>query len=230
MRRRQLPLLAARACEESDPQSRLWKCGPRCLTDAELLALVLRTGRPGATALDVAQEVLGKDGLAALPLLQGNRLLGWAGVGPAKAASVVAASELSCRIARARLRRRLLDKQDLVASYLSQRYQGTDQEIVGALYLDSGYRLIAEEELFRGTVYRVTVELRRFFSRALHHHAPNFVVFHTHPSGDPAPSAEDLDLTQKLVKAGEFLGILLRDHIIVGQGGRFVSLQRRSPW
>ncbi len=147
------------------------------------------------------------------------------------AATIMAAFEIARRVAFERMPRRdLLDRPDAVASYLGLRYGQLDQETMGALFLDVRNRLIAESEVYRGTLSRAAVEPRAIFKEALLQSASGFVRFHTHPSGDPSPSAEDLTFTRRMAEAGEMIGVKLLDHIILGGFGRWVSLGRRGAW
>ena len=116
-----------------------------------------------------------------------------------------------------------------VATYLGLRYGISDQEVMGALYLDSRNRLVGEMELFRGALNRTTVEPRPILRQGLLRASAAFILFHTHPSGDPSPSAEDLAFTRRIASAGETVGIRLVDHVIVGRG-RWVSLRERGAW
>jgi DNA repair protein RadC len=117
-----------------------------------------------------------------------------------------------------------------VARYLTLRFGVPDQEIMGAIFLDARNRLIGESEFFRGTLQRAAVEPRALLKEALLRGASAFAVFHTHPSGDPSPSVEDLTFTRRLAEAAEAVGIRLADHLILGQGGRWVSLRERGGW
>ncbi len=101
---------------------------------------------------------------------------------------------------------------------------------MGALYLDTRNRLLAERELYRGTVNRAAVEPRAILKEGLLHGACGMVVFHTHPSGDPSPSPEDLAFTRRLSEGGELVGVRLVDHLILGGVGRWVSLRERGAW
>ncbi len=118
----------------------------------------------------------------------------------------------------------LLNLPGPMAEYLFLRYQG-DQEVMGALYLDDRRRLIAEREIFRGTLRRTAASPREILKHALNCGAASFVVFHNHPSGDPTPSVTDQSFTRDLYAAGEALGVPLRDHLILGSGGRWESLK-----
>lgn len=113
-----------------------------------------------------------------------------------------------------------------VASYLRLRYCRGGQEVMGALFLDARNRLLAEAEIFSGTLSRAAVEPRAIFKQALLRDAAGVVLFHTHPSGDPTPSAEDISFTRRMCRAGEVLGVRMVDHLIVGNGGRWISLER----
>ena len=115
-----------------------------------------------------------------------------------------------------------------MASYVAMRYGARDQEVMGALFLDVRHRLIGDQELFRGTLSRASVEPRKVLTEALRLGASAVVLFHTHPSGDPSPSLEDLAFTRRMADAGEVLGVKLLDHLVVGVTGRWVSLKERG--
>lgn len=216
---------------EDRPREKLLRSGAAALSDAELIAVLLRTGRPGLSAIEMGQELLSERGGLVGLLRDGGVTLRRRGIGEAKAATLLAAVELGRRLARARMPRRdLLDRPDAVASYLSLRYVQPDQEVMGALYLDVRNRLIAESDIYRGTLSRAAVEPRVILKEGLLRSASGIVLFHTHPSGDPSPSAEDLAFTRRLSEAGELVGIKLLDHLILGSAGRWVSLGRRAAW
>ena len=200
------------------------------LSDAELLARLI--GRPdGATALARADAVL-RDcgGLAGLPTIT-TALLARQGIVGDDAVRLQVAIELGRRLARARIpQRHLLDRPDRVAAYLLLRYGRQSQEVMGAVFLDVRGQLIADVDLFRGTLHRTTVEPRLILKEALIRDATAMVLFHTHPSGDPAPSADDLTFTRRVADAGEVVGVRLVDHLILGNAGCWVSLRRRGTW
>lgn len=169
-------------------------------------------------------------GLSGLASVSGN-LQRQPGIGPAKAATILAAVELARRLARGEVAdRRLLDAPASVVGYLRLRYDRAEQEVMGGLFLDVRQRLIAERELFRGTLTRTAVEPRIVLKEALWCRASAVVLFHTHPSGDPTPSAEDLSFTRQVSAAGKILGIELVDHLILGDSSRWVSLRCRGGW
>ncbi len=170
------------AQREDHPRERLFRHGAQALSSAELVEILLRNGCPGSTARKLARELIVEYGsLIGLAGLD-RAFLHRRGIGKAKAATIMAAFEIGRRIARERMPRRdLLDRPDAVASYLSLRYAQGDQETMGALYLDVRNRLIAESEVYRGTLSRAAVEPRAIFKEALLQSASGFVLFHTHP-------------------------------------------------
>ena len=210
------------------PRARLLLHGSRTLSDTELLSVLLGAGSRSSSAMSAARELLRvSDGLGGLTGLSPEAFLG-PGIGPATVAIVLAALEVGRRLARGEIpEREPLRAPAQVATYLRLRYGVSDQEVMGALYLDSRHRLIGEKELFRGTLSRASVEPRPILRHGLLQAAAGFVLFHTHPSGDPSPSAEDLAFTRRIASAGETVGVRLIDHLIVGRGS-WVSLRERG--
>ncbi len=216
--------------DEDQPRERMLHSGGAALSDAELLSCLLQGGAQ-LDALEAAQKLIcDLEGLGGL-LRARERDLILPGVGPARRAALLAAVELARRLARSRMPRRdLLDRPDAVASYLSLRYAQADQEVMGALYLDVRNRLIAEGDIYRGTLSRAAVEPRTIMKQGLLCSASGFILWHNHPSGDPSPSTEDLVFTRRMAEAGQLLGMELLDHMILGSAGRWVSLGRRGAW
>ncbi len=213
------------------PRERLLANGSAALADSELVAILLRTGGAGRSAVALARELLREMG--GLPGLVGigADAVRRPGLGDAKAAAVLAAVEIARRLARAEIPDRLpLSRPEAVARYLAMRYGNRGQEVFGVLFLDSRSRLLAELEIFRGTLQRASVEPRQIFKEALLRNAASLIVFHNHPSGDPSPSAEDLAFTRRLVASGEVVGVRLLDHLILGGSGAWVSLRSRPDW
>ena len=213
------------------PRERLLQHGGSSLSDSELLAVLLRTGRVGVSALQMAMDVLRENGGLAGLLTSTPHSLRRSGLGAAKAAALLAAVEVGRRLAR----EQLLDHEPLtrpvdVARYLAIRYQTCDQEVMGALFLDARNRLLGEREMFRGTISRISVEPREILRECLQRGAAAIYLFHTHPSGDPSPSAEDLLFTRRMAEAAEIVGLRLADHVVVGHRGRWVSLKEKSAW
>lgn len=216
---------------EERPRERLADGGGGALSDAELIAVLLRTGRPGRSAVEMGQDLLdesgGLVGLAQSSMASLDRP--W--LRQAKAATLLAALELGRRLARCQLPERdVLDNPPAVADYLWLRYGKVDQEVMGVLFLDARNRLRAEREMYRGTQDRIRVEPRAILREALIQRAHAVLLFHTHPSGDPTPSTEDLAFTERMREASRIVGVRLADHMIVGHGGDWVSLKRREKW
>lgn len=216
--------------EGERPRERLLGQGGASLSDSELLAVLLRTGRAGASALQIAMEVLRENGGLAGLLTATPHSLRRAGLGPAKAAALLAAVEVGRRLAREELDREPLSRPVDVARYLALRYHTCDQEVMGALFLDVRSRLLGEREMFRGTMSRIAVEPREILRECLQRGAAAVYLFHTHPSGDPSPSAEDLLFTRRMAEAAEIVGVRLVDHVVLGDRGRWVSLREKSAW
>lgn len=219
---------------EQRPRERLLAHGAGVLSDCELIAILLRTGHRGCSVLDLAYDLLHDDGVGGLPALallveQDLPSLRRKGLGDAKAATVLAAVELARRLARARLpERRMLGDVVGVARYLNLRYARRDQEVMGAIYVDVRGRVINEREHFVGSLDRASVEPRVVLKEALRLGATSVAVFHNHPSGDPEPSRDDTAFTRRLARAGAVIGIELVDHLILGGGGRWVSMRERG--
>ena len=213
------------------PRERLLDLGARALTDTELVAVLLRTGTRGKSALAMAREILVQaGGLSGLVGIQPRDLVR-DGLRDAKAATVLAALELARRFAEDRMEERpLLARPAAVASYLTLRYRDQDQEVMGAIFLDGRNGRIHDKEIFRGTLSRAAVSPREILKEAMARGAAGVLLFHTHPSGDPAPSAEDLAFTRRMAEAGELVGVRLVDHMILGGTGRWVSLRERGAW
>jgi DNA repair protein RadC len=217
--------------EDERPRERLLAVGGAALSDAELVALLLRTGHPGCSALQMAGTLLrehgGLAGLVGVPVTGLRRF----GLGDAKAAALLAAVELARRLARQQLpARQPLARPAEVARYLVLRYQQRDQEVMGALFLDVRHGLIGDREIFRGTLHRAAVEPREILKECLARGAAGFALFHTHPSGDPTPSAEDVMFTRRMAEAAAVVGVELVDHLVLGATGRWVSLRERGAW
>ena len=213
------------------PHQRLLRQGAAALSDRELLAVLLGSGLRGEASLEVAARVLRcHGGLGGLGTSSAE-VLGRLALGPTVSAILLAAVELASRLARAGLpARRPLSHPQAVASYLGLKYRAPGQEIMGALFLDTRQRLIGEKEIYRGTLNRAAVEPRAVLKEGLLRDAAGFLLFHTHPSGDPSPSAEDLAFTRRIAQSGDLIGLRLVDHLILGSGKDWISLRQRGGW
>jgi len=203
--------------------------GAASLSDAELLAILLRTGRKGESVLELARRWLAEaGGLAGLAALDLAELMRRKGVGSSKATIVAAALELARRLAREQATARpLLDRPELAAEMLARRHADERVEVFGCLSLDARHRLLREHVLHRGGRTHADVEPAEVFRAAIADNANAVIVWHTHPSGEPSPSDDDLALTRQLVAAGRTLNIKVLDHLVIAREG-FVSLRQRG--
>lgn len=211
------------------PRERLRELGARALADGELLALVVGCGRPGESALQLGHRILGEaGGLSRLARRSPEEWLSVPGVGQARAARLAAVFEIARRVrAPAPRRGRPIRNPREVADYLVARWAEERSEAFGLLLLDARNRLVREHMVSRGGWSASVVRPREVFRQALLSGAPALILFHNHPSGDPAPSREDVQITKVLVEAGELLGIRVLDHLIVGAEG-YASLRERG--
>ncbi|MGE5126490.1 MAG: RadC family protein [Betaproteobacteria bacterium] len=213
---------------EEWPRERMARLGPASLSSRELLASVLGTGARGASALEVAEGLLGAGGLHGLAGRSLAELEHVRGLGRAKAARVLAALELGARLAsEAGSSAAALQSPQEVARYLLPRYSARPVETFGLLALDARHRLRREAVISVGCLTASLVHPREVFQEAVVSRAAALVLFHNHPSGDPEPSAEDLALTRRLAAAGSLMGIEVLDHLVLG-AGRYVSLKDRG--
>jgi DNA repair protein RadC len=216
---------AFRICDlpsDERPRERLLRLGPGALTNEELLALLLRTGIPGESALDRARSLLAtRGGLIGLAGATAPELSSERGIGPTRASAIVAALEIARRLPAETLScRDLMNEPRLVKEFLRQAQADDSQERTGALFLNARNRLLKNDtEIYRGTLDRAVVEPREILRRALIGKAAGVILYHNHPSGDPTPSREDREFTRRLVAACESVGVRLLDHIVVGREG-----------
>ena len=214
---------------DAQPREKLLARGPGALADAELLALLLRTGTAGRGVLQMAQEVLDAfGGLAGLLHADADDLKRVKGLGgSAKRAELVAVLELARRALAEQLRTRpVFESPTAVKDYVQLHLAQRPHEVFAVLFLDSQHRLIALEELFRGTLGQTSVYPREVALRALHHHAAAVVLAHNHPSGSVQPSPADEVLTQTLKTALALLDVRVLDHVIVGPGQALSMAER----
>lgn len=202
------------------PREKLLERGAKSLSDAELLSILIRTGSPGRTAVDLARHLLGTFG-GLRPLLEAPRarLCGLPGVGEATYVTLRAAMEMGHRhLARTVKRGAALGTPDDTRRYVSARLRGFPYEVFACLFLDNRHRVIAFEEMFRGTIDGASVHPREVVKRSLEHNAAALIVAHNHPSGVAEPSQADRILTRRLADAGALVELRLLDHIVVGDG------------
>jgi DNA repair protein RadC len=209
------------------PREKLLLCGPESLSDTELLALILRTGhaRSGSSALDLARQLLLRfDSLRQLTSASIPELCQAPGIGPAKAADLQALGELSRRFAATTLQtgERFTSSREVFAHF-HDRLRDRKKELFLALLLDSKNRILKEVRVSEGSLNASIVHPREVFVPVVRESAAAVLFIHNHPSGDPTPSREDLDLTNRLSEAGKLMGVRVLDHIIIGNN-RYISL------
>ncbi len=205
------------------PRERCLSLGSGALSTAELLAILLRTGIRGKTALDLAREVLSRFGsLRELSKAAPSEVATLSGIGPARAVQVMAALELARRFTE----EDLLEIEHLSGSeeayrYLKPRLRDLPQEVFAVLFLNQKHGVLAYKELFRGSVASSTVHPREVIREVIRQNAAAVILAHNHPSGHVRPSPDDLKLTEELISLLSHLEVRVVDHIIVGGNGHF---------
>jgi DNA repair protein RadC len=205
---------------EERPREKLMARGADALSDAELLAIFLRTGVKGKTAVDVARGLLEDfGGLRSLLGADLDRFCAGSGLGPAKFVQLQAALEIGRRhLGEALVRGNALTCPDDTRRYLKARLRDYPFEVFGCLFLDNRHRMISYEELFRGTIDGASVHPREVVRKALEHNAAAVILAHNHPSGVAEPSAADARITERLKSALSLIDVRVLDHLIVGDG------------
>lgn len=215
--------------ESERPREKLLKRGAAFLSDAELLAIFLRTGIAGKTAVDLARELILEYG-GLRPLLEAdfNTFCSAPGLGLAKYSQLQAILEMSRRHLRESLQRgAALESPQHTRDYLVSELRGYEIEVFSCLFLDNRHRVVKFEKLFFGTINRATVHPREVVKRALKHNAAAVILSHNHPSGVSEPSQADIDITKHLKEALGLVDIRLLDHFVIGDG-ELVSLAERG--
>jgi DNA repair protein RadC len=213
------------------PRERLLAHGPQALSDAELLAIFLRVGVKGKSAVDLARDLLGQvDGsLARLAETPPRDLAKLPGLGPAKAAQLAATLELARRALTEDMKARdLLSSPGAARDWLKLKLGGLAHEVFGALWLDAQNRLIGWDELFRGTLTQTSVYPREVVKQALTRNAAAVILAHNHPSGLTEPSAADEALTRSLTEALGLVDVRVLDHFIVAGRATPLSFAERG--
>lgn len=210
------------------PREKLLSLGPAALADAELLALLLRTGLQGQGVLQLAENLLLQlGGLGGLLTASGSQLQGIKGLGPAKRAELLAVMELARRGLTAGLREEpVFTTPQRVKDYLQMRLGALPHEVFAVLFLDAQQRLIACEEMFRGTLTQTSVYPREVVKRALELNTASVILSHNHPSGVLEPSRADELLTQTLKSSLQLVDVRVLDHVVVGRTGALSFAER----
>lgn len=206
--------------------------GPQYLSDAELLAVILKTGSKGLRAIDLAVNVLNysksNPGLKGLNYLTKKELTKIKGIGRVKAIQLLCLTELTKRMAKEVHKDNLrFTTPQSIADYYMQDMRHLPREQVMLLMLDSKNKLIKDTVISSGSVNLSIVPVREILIQALKEDAVNMILVHNHPSGDPSPSSEDIRVTKRLKEAGDLIGITLMDHIIIGDN-KYISLKEQG--
>ncbi len=214
------------------PDEKLEKYGPKLLTDAELLAVIIRTGTKEHRSVELASQILEKpketSGLLGLKNLSIPQLMEIKGVGKVKALQIIAIGELSRRIAKTSMDKgAMFSDPEMIARYYMEDMRHLTTEEVILIMMNSKNQIIKDEVISKGTVNSSILSPREVFLLALEYHAVHIILLHNHPSGDPTPSKEDLRMTAKIAEAGKLIGILLMDHLIIGDN-KYISLKERG--
>jgi DNA repair protein RadC len=214
---------------EERPRERLLKCGPEKLSNAELLAIILRVGTAEYSAIGLAQHMLGKlNGLRGIATAGIGELSKIKGLGAAKGAQIQAMVELGKRLAASvgETRPVIREPQDAV-DLLMPELRDAHQERFKGMFLNTKGEVLKISTITVGTLDASLISPRELFREALGWNSASVIVAHNHPSGDPTPSREDITVTKRLVQAGEYIGIELLDHMVIGDS-RWVSLKERG--
>ncbi len=202
---------------ENLPRERLQAQGAGALSNAELVALILKSGTAQQNILDLCQKLLAKYSLEQLGQASLQQLQQEHGIGVAKASQLLAVFELGKRLAPRMGEKSVKNAREVAEVYL-KRFADEKQEHFIAVYLDTKHRVIADQIITKGTLNSSLIHPREVFHGAIKHCAHSLIILHNHPSGDPTPSEEDLKVTRVLQETGEMMQIPVIDHIILGQG------------
>lgn len=203
--------------KENQPRERLKKNGVHVLSDPELLAIIFKTGNKEENAISMSDRLITRYGLDKLNELSLNELQEIKGIGPAKAMQIMALFEFNKRHSLAKRDGEPIKSARDVFEYASQRLITNQQENFMILLLDSKNRIVKDEVISIGTLNASIIHPREVFKSAIKESANSIILVHNHPSGDPEPSQEDNEITEKLFEAGELLNIKVLDHVIVGK-------------
>ena len=215
--------------ENERPYEKCLRYGPQILSDSELLAVIIRSGTQGSSSIDLARRILEKgklqEGLLGIHHLSLQELMEIRGIGQVKAGQIKCIGELSKRIASVSARKLLdINHPETIADYYMEQMRHQEQEHMICMMLNGKNQLLGEEEISKGTVNGAMVSPRDLLLAAFQYHAVYIILVHNHPSGNPTPSKEDIQLTQRVQKACCLVDIPLLDHIVIGDQ-RYVSFR-----
>ncbi|TFB24936.1 JAB domain-containing protein [Filobacillus milosensis] len=215
--------------KDDRPRERLIQAGPQALSNQELIAILMGSGTKGTSALSLATRVLVHfEGLSLLKGATINELTMIKGIGEAKAVSIMAAIELGKRLHSFKVGDRFtIRSPEDGANFLMEEMRDLKQEHFVALYLDTKNQVIHRQTIFIGSLNSSIVHPREVFKEAIKRSAASVICAHNHPSGDPAPSNEDIHVTKRLSESGKVIGIELLDHLVIGDQ-KFISLKEKG--
>lgn len=200
------------------PRQKLMQYGPAALSSMELLSLFILTGHSGWSCLDISRQLISRyGGLSAIGSMPANALALEMGIGPSKAATLVAAFELGARVAREQINAAPLDTPELIHQYYAPQLQHLPQEQVIVVTVDCRLRHIGTNVVSVGTVNEATAHPREILRPVIARAAYGFILIHNHPSGDPSPSHADCAVTRRLVDVAETMQVRFLDHLIIGR-------------
>ena len=210
------------------PRERLAQRGPEALTDAELIAILLRAGVPGENAVQVGQRLLHTfKGISGLHRASLDEVCAQHGIGPAKGAQIKAAIELGYRLKGEKLKELpTIHCPEDAAELVRHEMSALEQEELRVMLLDTRNRVLGIVKVYRGSLNSSQVRVGELFKHAIRRNSAAIIVVHNHPSGDPTPSPDDVALTRAVVEAGRLLDVEVLDHIVVGNY-KWVSLKDR---
>ena len=207
--------------EQNRPRERFLKHGPEVLSDSELFAIILRTGSPNENVIDMSNRLIKEYGLNNLFDCSLNELQKIKGIGPSKAMQLLAMAELGKRYSQSKNPIKKISCSHDVFDLFHERLKDKKQEEFYVLILNNKNNIISERLITKGILDASIIHPREIFKEAIKHSASKIILVHNHPSGDPSPSNEDLELTKKLNDAGQMVEIKVLDHIIIGNGNHW---------
>jgi len=204
--------------DSSKPRERFLKYGKEALSDAELFAIILRTGTINENVVDMSNRLIKEYSLEKLYDCSLKELQKIKGIGPSKAMQILAMSELGKRYNNSKKPIKKISSAKDVFNYFHEKLKNEKQEHFYVLILNSQNHIIKEELISKGVLDSAIIHPREVFKPAIKHSASKIILAHNHPSGNPKPSKEDLEITKKLIEAGKLIDIKILDHVIIGNG------------
>jgi len=214
--------------KQNRPRERFLKLGPEALSDAELFAIFLRTGSKGENVIDMSNRLIKEKGLDKLFDCSLKELQQIKGIGPSKAMQILAMAELGKRYSDSKKPRRFISSAKAVFDLMHEKLKDEKQEHFIVIHLNNRNYYIKEELITKGVLDASIIDAREVFKSAIRNSASRVILVHNHPSGDPLPSEEDIEITKKLISAGEVLGIKVLDHIIVGKDNYWSWVENKT--